>query len=253
MTDTNKPHWHARDCHAETYDKYAEPQQNAARKLINFIGDISPLQILEPGCGTGGFTKLLTEKFPESQITCVDLSSAALKLAQQYLPNDNITFTCGDIENITLGNYDLIAANAVFQWIRDFPAFMNTIHDALNPGGMTAFSYFSNNTYCELSYAVKQVFGNNAQITSKQFHTIDEIKEITSRFSKSLIEIADFILTFSNLRELLLSIRATGTSGRKDNTTIWTKGKYNQVEQVYMDKFGEITVTYSVILYKGVK
>ncbi|MEI6520971.1 MAG: methyltransferase domain-containing protein [bacterium] len=250
---TNSPLWDAKPDHAETYDKYAVPQQQTADELIEFINDISPQKILEPGSGTGYYTKLLVNKFPTSQITCVDLSATALQAAKRLLPFNNITFTRGDIEKMPLINYDLITANAVFQWIRDFPGWMNKVYDSLIPYGVTAFSYFGGSTYRELAFAVKSVFGEEEQITSSQFHTIDEIRNITSKFSASIIKTTDYTIEFASLRDLLLSIRATGTRGRKVNAPIWTKGKYNLIEKIYNDEFGGIKVTYNVILYRGVK
>lgn len=253
MTNLNNPLWNANPNHAETYDEYAVPQQQTARQLINFIGDISPRIILEPGCGTGQYTKLLADKFPDAQITGVDLSPAALQIARRQLPSANINFVKNDIEKMTLGKYDLITANAVFQWIGDFHGWMTRLYDSLHPGGTTAFSYFSNHTYRELDYAVRQVFGDDEKITSQNFHTADELKCHTAQFASSAIETADFIINFPTLRDLLVSIRATGTRGRKENAPVWTKGKYNMVEKIYNNQFGGIKVTYNVIFFRGVK
>jgi malonyl-CoA O-methyltransferase len=250
---TDSPLWDAKPDHAESYDKYAMPQQQAARQLIELVGDISPANILEPGSGTGYYTRLLVNKFLTAKISCVDLSASALQIAQEQLQCDNLSFIQGDVDKIPLMNYDLITANAVFQWIHDFPLWMNKVYDSLTTDGVTAFSYFGGNTYRELAFAVKSVYGDGEKITSSQFHTVDEIKNITSQFSSSIIDNADYTVEFASLRDLLLSIRATGTRGRKKNAPIWTKGKYNLIEKIYNDEFGGIKVTYNVILYRGVK
>ncbi len=196
---------------------------------------------------------MLSDKFAESQITCVDLSSAAINIATKELKSGNITYIHGDVENMPLGNYDLITANAVFQWMRDLPLWMQKVYNSLNPGGTTAFTYFSNNTYHELSSVVNRVFGDDEKITSRQFYTVDELREITAPFSASHLEIIDFTMKYDNLRDLLISIRATGTRGKKYNSPVWTKGKYKLIEDIYNDEFGGIIVTYNVILYSGVK
>jgi len=53
--------------------------------------------ILEIGCGFGRITKLLAKRFPEAQITALDLSSDQLANAQRY---------CGEVENVTFQQYD---------------------------------------------------------------------------------------------------------------------------------------------------
>jgi SAM-dependent methyltransferase len=54
-------------------------------------------KLLEVGCGFGRVTKLLAEKFPQAQITALDLSLDQLTHARQY---------CGEATNITFQQYD---------------------------------------------------------------------------------------------------------------------------------------------------
>jgi malonyl-CoA O-methyltransferase len=67
---------------AETYDQYANVQKAMARRLMGQL-DLQHWQgrgtvsILEVGCGTGYLTSLLCKKFPDADITAVEISHRA--------------------------------------------------------------------------------------------------------------------------------------------------------------------------------
>src|SRR5262245_51538644 len=54
-------------------------------------------KVLEIGCGFGRITKLLVQRFPETQITALDLSPDQLANARHY---------CGEPVKITFQQYD---------------------------------------------------------------------------------------------------------------------------------------------------
>jgi len=53
--------------------------------------DFNPTNILELGCGTGNLTRLIAKRWPESQITIVDISKEMLKETSQRLNSPNLT------------------------------------------------------------------------------------------------------------------------------------------------------------------
>ncbi len=82
--------------YAEYYDQYCSVQSLCARKLIeknktDCIRSLlskrasGPLRILEIGCGTGNYTKLLIKRFPNAEIKALDISPAMIKIAKIFL------------------------------------------------------------------------------------------------------------------------------------------------------------------------
>lgn len=56
-------------------------------------------RILELGCGPGNVTRLLKIRFPESQITAIDLAPRMIKIAREQLPD--IDFRVMDVRTIS--------------------------------------------------------------------------------------------------------------------------------------------------------
>ena len=44
-----------------------------------------PIKILDIGCGTGTFAKIVKEKFPYAKITCLDFSKNMIEVAKEKL------------------------------------------------------------------------------------------------------------------------------------------------------------------------
>jgi len=102
--------------HAREYDQYSKVQNFCASKLINEIGCKQCHNILDLGCGTGNYTKLLRDKFPKSLIKAVDISRAMVEVSKEKLSNQKIEFIIADAEQFKLDNgFDLVTSNASFQ------------------------------------------------------------------------------------------------------------------------------------------
>jgi ubiquinone/menaquinone biosynthesis C-methylase UbiE len=90
------------------------------------VGD--PKRILEIGTGTGSGAAVLKARFPEAEITGVDLSPEMVRIAQTKV--DGVTFEPADAARLPFGDgsFDLIAQNNV-------PVYFKEIERVLAPGG----------------------------------------------------------------------------------------------------------------------
>jgi trans-aconitate 2-methyltransferase len=82
------------------------------------------------GCGPGNSTEVLAARFPDAAISGLDSSADMIAAARQRLPQ--CRFELGDVSAWDApGPYDVILANAVFQWVPDherlFPALVNKL------------------------------------------------------------------------------------------------------------------------------
>jgi ubiquinone/menaquinone biosynthesis C-methylase UbiE len=76
--------------------------------------------ILDIGCGFGGFTGKLAEKFPRAKIIGIDPGKKTIALAKNKLKKyKNLSFRVGHSHKINLNGkqFDLIILRMVFQWI----------------------------------------------------------------------------------------------------------------------------------------
>ncbi|GAB6989237.1 class I SAM-dependent methyltransferase [Paenibacillus pini] len=106
------------------FDEVAYAYDAQRRKLIPCFNDfyqtsvsladtsVKRPNILDLGAGTGLFSSLLLEKYPEAEITLIDLSSKMLEVAESRLARySNVNYVLDDYTNyIALDKYDLIVS-----------------------------------------------------------------------------------------------------------------------------------------------
>lgn len=96
--------------------------------------DITGLNILDFGCGTGNLTEKMAEK--ARQITAIDSSEKMIaKLNAKQISNVDaryMTLTEGDITD----KFDLITASSVFGFVPDIAVTLKMLRKLLMPGGM---------------------------------------------------------------------------------------------------------------------
>ncbi len=116
-------------------------------KELNFIESLfpnKPRKILELGCGTGNYTKILLEKGYD--VLSLDLSEGMLEIARKKVANGN--FVQGDIRDFKLdGKYDAcLVLFSVLGYItenNDLEKVFQNIKEHLNPGGFLIFDVWN--------------------------------------------------------------------------------------------------------------
>jgi len=131
--------------YAEYYDLIYKDKDY--EKEVDFIenafGENKPKKILEIGCGTGSYTKILLDRGHE--VTAIDISGNMLEIARRKC---NCTLIKGDIRDITLNEeFDAcIAMFAVIGYITknsDIIETLNNIHRHLKPNGVFVFDVWN--------------------------------------------------------------------------------------------------------------
>lgn len=121
----------------DVYNQFKEKRSAPFHDLISHIHAAPGLRMIDLGCGTGELTKVLADKFPESQVLGIDSSAEMLAKAPQQ---DNISFAQRSVdEQIALPDkWDVIVANASLQWVEDHAVLFPRIISKLLPGGQLA-------------------------------------------------------------------------------------------------------------------
>lgn len=237
------------------YDKYSTVQNLCANTLISNIRTNNFTRILELGCGTGNYTKLLGERFPKSKILAVDISDQMLKIAKEKIHRDNIGFILADAEGIIFEEkFGLISSNATFQWFEDLEKALLKYKDLLDKDGFLFFSLFGPRTFFELNESLKELPTKATTINSQNFIEKKRLEEILQGLF-SEVEVAEITYKerYDSLPQLLEKIRYTGVRGSGGKGIFWTTKTVNALEKIYKKKFQEIVATYQVFFCKGVK
>ncbi|MBI5903948.1 MAG: methyltransferase domain-containing protein [Deltaproteobacteria bacterium] len=240
---------------ASRYDAHAHAQRLSAADLLRITRLAAgagrgepPRKILEPGCGTGIYTRMLLDAFPGSSILGVDISEAMVRVARSRIVDPRARFAVADAEEATGGTYDLVSSNATFQWFLSFDRTVRRMASMLSAGGALTFSFFGPGTYAELDAALRESDGGNtgARVAASAFLSREEIASTLSAvFPEWEIEDRRYRQSFPSLSELY-----TGAGG-KGAPAAWSPGRLARVERAYRERQGEIRATYQVFLCRG--
>jgi tRNA (cmo5U34)-methyltransferase len=101
----------------------------------------SNIRVADLGCGTGSVALAVKERFPDSEIYCVDLSENMLEEAREKLaPYNGIEFHEADIKGFRQeGRYDAVLSSLCLHHIEDQcekQDLFRNVFDSLVPGGM---------------------------------------------------------------------------------------------------------------------
>jgi len=255
---------------AARYEAHAHAQRLSAVDLLAYTeASLGPapswgpapirgpaLKILEPGCGTGLYTRMLLDAFRGASVFGVDISAAMVRVAKKAIDDPRARFAVADAEEIATGSYDLVTSNAVFQWFLSLHRTLARMASLLPDGGLLTFSFFGPETYAELDAALRasalRGTHDGARVAAAAFHSREEISDaLSAAFPRWDVVERRYHQEFPNLADLLRSIRYTGTRGGGARES-WSPGKLKRVEDAYRERDGGIRTTYQVFLCRGV-
>jgi malonyl-CoA O-methyltransferase len=231
---------------AGRYDQYAFIQQVCGEILIKTINKKKAPRILEIGCGTGNYTQLLKNKFPQALIHPLDISPEMLVVAKKKFPAKTIDFIAADGEAWEYKEkYDLITSNATFQWFTDLEKTLIKYLQMLDYGGAIYFSLFGPKTFFEFSEVLALMGENFSPLTARQFLDKPEITRILrDNFFTFTVKEESFTMKFSQLEEFLKTMKYTGGINFASTNKSLTRKTIRRLEEIYRKKFGAIKATY---------
>jgi ubiquinone/menaquinone biosynthesis C-methylase UbiE len=101
---------------AEIYSEEMKVDRASLRPLtIEMIGEVKDLHVLDFGCGSGRFSKILAEE--GAKVVAIDNSKSQIDLAKEINPHENISYKVGDenlLQEFDTESFDLILMSMVF-------------------------------------------------------------------------------------------------------------------------------------------
>lgn len=225
-----------------SYDAHATAQQQICRELLGLLlrfGGADYHRVLEIGCGTGGFTRLLADRCNIREWVLNDLCEGCADKILPFFSGKTPTFLFGDAETLQpQGKFDLIASSSVFQWMNNPKTFLHHLSRLLDTNGTLVFSSF--------------VPGNLHEIYSLTgkgliYPTLQELTEwLSDDFNIDYAEEEEIRLLFDSPLDVLRHLKATGVTATGND--LWTRTIQQEFCENYTRKFAttnqQIPLTY---------
>lgn len=127
------------DWNSVQYLKFKKERTQPSIDLVSRIDIDNPAKIIDIGCGPANSTKILYDRFPNSDILGVDYSQNMIDKAREVLPQLKFElFDATDKEWSLDKNYDIVFTNACIQWIPNHKELLPKMMSLLKTNGVLA-------------------------------------------------------------------------------------------------------------------
>ena len=134
------------------YDRMAEAyhkkriEKNDFNKMLEqpitfeMLGDVKGKKILDAGCGSGIYTKILAEK--GAKVQGLELSGEMIRLAEEHCKGLDIKFKQGSIDNLPYpsNSFDVVVASLVIHYLEKPEDAFKEFNRVLKRNGVLIFS-----------------------------------------------------------------------------------------------------------------
>ena len=201
----------------DTYSREARVQQQVAEKMLRLLTEHTSLfhRIVEFGCGTGSYSRLLLDKLQPESLLLNDLCPEMRECLTDLLPQNMVQFIPGDAEALDFPEgTDLITSCSTLQWFNDPEAFFARCHRFLSEEGYLAFSTFG----AENMREIHTLTGHGLEYLS-----IETLKELLAPHFETVYAEEEIVsLPFNTPLQVLQHLKETGVTGTEKK--VWTRG-----------------------------
>ena len=153
MTKLMDPIVNPWDEYADEYDRWLEVREPGQlvdtgfpALLLDLLGDIDGMHVLDAGCGQGYLSRMLVAR--GARVTGIDLSPRLIEKARDRDPDGAIDYRLGDLSQPLPeldGRFDLVASYLALNDVREYRGFAATLASLARPGARIVLGF--NNPY----------------------------------------------------------------------------------------------------------
>jgi len=246
---------------ARDYDAAAVMQREVCTRMLEKLDYIKlrPARLLDVGSGTGWGTRQLAERYPQAEITALDIAIGMLQHArgtsswwQKLFEGRRENFLCADVEALPIasGSVEMVWSNLALQWCNDLPATFVELQRVLKVEGLLMFSSFGVDTLQELRTAFHGVDGHNHINRFADMHDIGDML-VAAGFADPVMEMEKITLTYDDVRAVMQDLKSIGahnaTAGRASG--LMGKAAWQRVTENYekLRRDGKLPATFEII------
>jgi malonyl-CoA O-methyltransferase len=188
-------------------------QDELLSRAVDRIGGRSVRRILELGCGTGGLTAKLIERFPQARVVVVDLAAEMVDHVRgKGMPVDAVVADAEEYVRRDTGRYDLVISNATAQWFTDPRETIQVCRELVGTDGVVAFTTFGDRTFHELSASFTEAYDHMGLIPVPHVLPLASAADWQAWSSDVDVDQKELICMFSDVRSFLRSVQLAGAS-----------------------------------------
>jgi len=246
---------------AADYDAAAVLQREVCVRMLEKLDYIKlrPAHLLDVGSGTGWGTRQLSERYPQAEITALDIALGMLRAArgsaswwQKLFRGKHENYVCADVEALPLAAHsmEMVWSNLTMQWCNDLPATFSELNRVIKTEGLLMFSTFGPDTLQELRIAFRGVDGYNHLNRFADMHDIGDML-VAAGFADPVMEMEKIILTYDDARAVMQDLKRIGahnaTAGRAPG--MLGKTRWAQIVHNYetLRRDGKLPTTFEII------
>jgi len=237
---------------ANSYDQHAEFQRDVGHRLLELLPkSLTGKVVLDLGCGTGYFSRLLQDR--GAQVICADLSQAMLSQAQRRCGDKGMTYLLADAESLPLesDSVDFVFSSLALQWCSTLSAPLSEIRRVTKPLGQAVFSTLLDGSLCELKRSWSKIDSHQHVI---DFVTLSDVKIALaqSKCDEHHLNLPEITVWYSSALSLMKDLKGIGAghvSGRSQGlTSRRTLLNVEKQYQTFKNHQGLLPATYQVCL-----
>lgn len=237
---------------AKNYDSYAKHHKLIASKLLEELYklNLTPMNCLELGCGSGILSEGLVNLFPKSRKVFSDGSEEMLNLCKEKTGSTELHKYKKINFNRPLSNTtsELIVSSCSLQWLEYPEIFVRNLPKYLSKQGFTAHAIPIRGMLHELHDSFLKT---NSNWSSLRYKTADEWKKLFEYRGFTVITAStrSFTVSYKNSIDVLKAVRGIGASLSNDRDMLPTSNLRNTLNY-YQKKYsnqGRIPATYNIL------
>ena len=208
------------------YDEHAVLQREIADRLLAHLNftKIEPERILDVGCGTGYFTRLLIEKYKKSEVMACDLSEEMVQHTRRHhrrrmLWHGKRQHIVADACGLPFADesFDLVTSNLTMQWVVNPKEMLMEMRRVLRPNGLMLFSTFGRRTLSELRHALASISESSEQSKVRHVLPFPDVMSLGDILNQLPLEApvldSDLLtLTYPDVMSLVRELKGMGAS-----------------------------------------